>query len=105
MAFEAEFLDVMVDTVTWEKLTGIDVYSNPTYAAPVTIQCRVSPKAVQVLDVNGNEVLSKANIWTAGAFDIGPQDKITHSNGEVDPVISVSRPPDGDGSHHAKVVI
>jgi hypothetical protein len=105
MAFEAEFLDVMVDTVTWEKFTGTDEYANPTYAAPVTIQCRVSPKAIQVLDVNGNEVLSKANIWTAGAFDIGPQDLITHSNGLVDPVITVSRPPDGDGAHHVKVVI
>ena len=105
MAFEDEFLDVMVDTVTWEKFTGTDVYSNPTYADPVTIQCRVSPRAVQVLDVNGNEVLSKANIWTAGAYDIGSQDKITQSNGEVDPVISVGRPPDGDGAHHVKVVI
>jgi hypothetical protein len=105
MTFEAEFLDVMIDTVTWEKFTGIDQYANPIYAAPVTLQCRVSPKSVQVLDVNGNEVLSKANIWTAGAFDIGPQDKITHSGGEVDPVISVSSPPDRDGAHHVKVVI
>jgi hypothetical protein len=105
MAFEAEFLDVMVDTVTWEKLTGTDEYANPTYAAPVTIQCRVSPKAVHVLDVNGNEVLSKANIFTAGDFDIGAQDRITQSNGEVDPVISVGKPPDGDGAHHVKVVI
>ena len=105
MTFEAEFLDVMINTVTWEKFTGIDQYSNPTYAAPVTVKCRVSPKAVQVLDVNGNEVLSKANIWTAGDFDIGPQDRITHSGGLVDPVITVSRPPDGDGTHHAKVVI
>ena len=105
MTFEAEFLDVMVDTVTWEKFTGTDEYSNPTYAAPVTLQCRVSPKAVQVLDVNGNEVLSKANIWTAGAFDIGAQDRITRPGGEVDPVISVSGPPDSDGTHHIKVVI
>ena len=105
MAFEDEFLDVMVDTVTWEKLTGIDEYANPTYATPVTIQCRVSPKAVHVLDVNGNEVLSKANIWTAGGYDIGPQDKITQSNGDVDPVISVGKPPDADGVHHVKVVI
>jgi hypothetical protein len=105
MAFEAEFLDVMINTVTWEKHIGEDEYANPTYANPVTIQCRVSPKAVQVLDVNGNEVLSKANIFTAGDFDIGAQDLITQSDGSVDPVISVARPPDGDGVHHVKVVI
>ncbi len=105
MAFEDEFLDVMVDTVTWEKLTGIDEYSNPTYADPVTLQCRVSPKAMQVLDVNGNEVLSKANIWMAGDYDIHAQDRITQSDGSVDPVIQVGKPPDGDGTHHAKVVI
>ncbi len=105
MAFEDEFLDVMVDTVTWEKLTGIDEYSNPIYADPATIQCRVSPKAMQVLDANGNEVLSKANIYMAPGHDIGAQDRITQFDGSVDPVIQVGKPPDGDGTHHVKVVI
>jgi hypothetical protein len=105
MAFEAEFLDVMVDTVTWEKFTGKDEYSNPIYAAPVTIRCRVSPKSMQLLDANGNEVLSKANIYMAPGYDIGPQDLITQSNGKSDPVIQVARPPDGDGEHHVKVVV
>ena len=105
MAFEDEFLDVMVDTVTWQKHTGIDAYSNPVYATGETIQCRVSPKAMQVLDVNGNEVLSKANIYMAPGPDIGAQDLITQSDGSVDPVIQVGKPPDGDGTHHVKVVI
>jgi hypothetical protein len=105
MAFEAEFLDVMVDTITWEKHTGVDNYGNKTYDAPVTIQCRVSPKAVQVLDPNGDEVVSKASIYTAGDFDIGPQDRITQSNGDIDPVILVGRPPDGDGAHHVEIMI
>jgi len=105
MAFEDEFLDVMVDTVTWQKHTGVDEYANPVYAAAVTIQCRVSPKAMQVLDVNGNEVLSKANIYMAPGHDIGPEDLITQPNGKIDPVLNVNRPPDGDGEHHVKVVI
>lgn len=106
MAFEAEFLDVMVDTITWEKVIGgADGYGNLSYASPVTIQCRVSPKAVQVLTTNGEEVVSKASIYTAGDYDIGAQDRITQSNGEVDPVIRVSRPPDGDGAHHVEVFI
>ena len=105
MAFEDEFLDVMVDTVTWEKFLGIDEYSNKTYAAPVTIQCRVSPKPVQVLDTNGNEVVSKASIFTAGDFEIGAQDRITQSNGKSDPVIRAGRPPDKDGAHHVEVII
>ena len=106
MAFEAEFLDVMVDTITWEKVTGgVDGYGNLTYAAPVTIQCRVSPKAVQVLTANGEEVVSKASIYTAPDYDIGPQDRITQADGTVDPVISVRRPPDGDGAHHVEVMI
>lgn len=105
MAFEEEFLDVMVDTVTWRRYTGKDEYSNPIYADPVTLQCRVSPRAVQVLDANGNEVVSKASIWTAGNVAIGAQDLITQSDGSVDPVITVGRPPDGDGAHHVKVMI
>ena len=105
MAFEAEFLDVMVDTITWEKFLGVDEYSNRTYAAPVTIQCRISPKAVQVLDPNGDEVVSKASIYTAGDYNIGPQDRITQPDGTVDPVIRVGRPPDKDGAHHVEVTI
>jgi len=105
MAFEDDFLDVMVDTITWERVTGTDEYGNRSYASPVTIQCRVSPKAVQVLTVNGDEVVSKANIYTAGDFDIGALDRITQSNGEVDPVIRVGRPPDTDGAHHVEVII
>lgn len=105
MAFEDEFLDVMVDEVVWEKFLGIDEYSNPTYAAPVTIRCRVSPKSMQVLDANGNEVLSKANIYMAPGYDIKAQDKFTLPTGDTDPVIQVGRPPDGDGEHHVKVVV
>lgn len=104
MAFEAEFLDVMVDTITWERYTGVDNYGNKQYAAPVQIQCRVSPNAVQLLDPNGEEVVSKASIYTAGDFNIGAQDRITHAGG-TDPVIRVKRPPDGDGAHHVEVTI
>lgn len=105
MAFEDEFLDVMVDTITWEKVTSTDEYGNHAYADPVTIQCRVSPKVMQILTANGEEVLSKAKILTAGDFAIGAQDQITQFDGSVDPVISVGRPPDGDGAHHVAVMI
>jgi len=105
MSFEDEFLDVMVDTVIWEKKTGVDEYGNAIYAAPVTIQCRVGSKATRILTSNGDEVVSKANIYTAGDFDIAADDKITQENGEADPVLRVSRPPDGDGKHHVEVMI
>ena len=105
MAFEDEFLDVMVDTVLWEKMTGTDEYGNRLYADPVTIQCRVAPKSVQVLDAHGNEIISKAAVYTAGDFNIGANDRITLPDGEADPVLRVARPPDGDGSHHVEVTI
>jgi len=105
MAFEDEFLDVMVDTVLWEKMTGTDQYGNRTYAAPVRIQCRIAPKYVQLLDPHGNEIVSKANIYTAGDYAITPDDLITQPNGEADPVLRVARPPDGDGAHHVEVTI
>jgi hypothetical protein len=105
MAFEDEFLDVMVDTIIWEKMTGTDEYGNRQYAAPVRIQCRVAPKSVQILDTHGNDILSKAAIYTAGDFPITADDKITQANGEADPVLRVARPPDGDGAHHVEVTI
>ena len=46
-----------------------------------------------------------AALLPPGARAIGPQDLITQSDGSVDPVITVGRPPDGDGAHHVKVMI
>lgn len=105
MAFEDEFLDVMVDTIIWEKMTGTDEYGNREYAAPVQIQCRVAPKNVQIQDAHGNQIVSKAAVYTAGDYDITADDRITLPDGESDPVLRVARPPDGDGSHHVEVTI
>ena len=105
MAFEDEFLDVMVDTIIWRRKTGVDEYGNAIYAPPVSIQCRVAPKATRVLTANGDEVVSKGKIYTAGDYAIQGDDLITQPNGESDPVIRVARPPDGDGSHHVEVTI
>jgi len=105
MSFEDEFLDVMVDTIIWERKIGVDQYGNAQYAAPVSIQCRVAPKATRILTPNGDEVVSKANIYTAGDYDIHADDLITQPNGEADPVLRVARPPDGDGAHHVEVTI
>lgn len=105
MSFEDDFLDMMVDQIIWEKVLGTDEYGNFVYAAPVTIQCRIAPKATRFLTANGDEVLSKANIYTAGDYDIQGNDRITQPNGEADPVLRVSRPPDGDGAHHVEILV
>ena len=105
MSFEDDFLDMMVDTITWDRATGVDGYGNLTYDAPVTIQCRIAPKFTKVLDPHGNEVVSKVSIYTAGDYPISPSDRITLPNGEHDPVLRVTRPPDGDGPHHVTVSI
>lgn len=105
MSFEDDFLEMMIDEITWEKATGTDEYGNATYAAPVKIQCRVSTKPTRVLTPSGDEIVSKATIYTAGDFDIEPDDRITQANGEADPVLRVSRPPDLDGKHHVGITI
>lgn len=105
MAFEDDFLDVMVDEIIWEKMTGVDEYGNRLYAAPVRIKCRIEPSPQQFLTTHGNEVVSKAKIFTAGDYAVAADDKVTLPDGEADPVLRVARPPDGDGSHHVEITI
>ncbi len=103
--FEDDFLECMVDEVTWEKATGTDANGRPTYGPAKTLQCRVSPKPRKVQNMKGDEVVSSATIYPAGSPDIQPEDRITLPNGEDPPIIRVERPPDTDGAHHTEILV
>lgn len=103
--FEEEFLDTMVDEVTWEPSTGYDADGAPAFGTGVTIKCRVSPRARKVLDAHGTEVVSAAVIYTEEAPAVSPNDRITLPDGSQPVIIRVERPPDRDGAHHTEIYV
>ena len=104
--FEDDFLETMIDEVTWEPYAGVDANGNRTYGSATTLQCRIAPKTRQVQDVDGTILVSSSTIYTAGAPDISPKDKITLPDSDKPTVIlRVNRSPDRDGPHHTEVII
>ena len=105
MAFEDDFLETMVDKITWEQFIGNDENAMPQFGRTQTLQCRISPKTRQVLDKDNREVVSHCTIYPAYSPDISPKDRITLPDGDQPPILRVERPPDRDGPHHTEVMI
>lgn len=103
--FEDDFLETMVDEIIWQKKVGYDSDGRPTFGAPTTLQCRISPKVRHILDVHGTDVVSHATIYPAYSPAIGVEDKITLPSGVTPLILRVERPPDRDGAHHTEVMV
>ena len=103
--FEDEFLEMMTDTVTLERMTGVDADVMRVYGSATAYQCRISPKPQQILDTTGREVVSTATIHFARSPEIDPEDRITLPDGSQPQILRVARPPDRDGAHHTTVYV
>jgi hypothetical protein len=103
--FEDDFLEMMVDSVTWEPFAGNDANGNRTYGTSQTLQCRISPKHRQTQTDGGAIAVSKSTIYFAGAPDISPKDRLTLPNGDQPPILTAGVIPDRDGAHHTEVTI
>ncbi len=76
-------------TALWEKNTGLDGYGQPSFATGVDIPCRVSVRTRLVLNPQGDETVSNAQVTTLAAVEIG--DRLT-VDGRTWPVIDVRKP-------------
>jgi hypothetical protein len=103
--FEDEFLEMMIDTVTLERRTGVDADGVVTYGPPSVLKCRISPKPKQILTMTGREVVSTATIHLVGAPEVSPEDRVTMPDGDQPPILRVARPPDRDGPHHTEIFV
>lgn len=86
-------------TISWAKRTGIDHYGMPSYEQPKDIACRVSYQSRLVINKDGDEVTSSAQVTTLEPVGIG--DKLT-LNGRAYIVISVKEPQTFAGAEHRR---
>jgi len=102
VTFESdEFLELMPHEVTVAKVSSRNSYGEVTYgAASAPIRARVVRKARMVRTDSGDEAVSSAHAWLAGAPGVTTADKVTLPDGTAPPIIAVERYPDEDGDHH-----
>lgn len=100
MPMEREFLQMMVDTVQWERFEKRDAYGKPTYRSPEPLRCRLVQKTELVADSEGQERVAMGHIYLFGAPGITVQDRFTLPDGSQPVVLRVGRFPDNTGPHH-----
>ena len=106
MAFVDDFQDMAPDTATWEPKDDRDQFGKPTYGDAVTFDhVRLVRKHKLVRNLQGDEVVSTAHIWIMEhpAPEVGPEDRITLSDGTTPTIASIERFQDEDGDSHTKV--
>jgi hypothetical protein len=74
---------LMVDNVTIERQTGNNVNAEPTYAAPISIHCRVEYVEREYRTPDNLTRTSTCMVILDGVYGIRPQDRLTLSDGNV----------------------
>lgn len=101
---EREFLELMRQKITVEKLTGRDPQGgDPTFGPPKEYQARVVDKNRLIVDSEGQQRLSRTTAWIFGAPVVGGSDRVTLSDGRQPFVLNVARFPDEKGIHHTRI--
>ena len=95
--------DYLNQTATWHYVTGLNEYSEPILADPVTIKVRWEGKRRLVRDNEGREVVSEARVFCVEP--VQPGDLLKYADREW-PVIAVSIVPGLDGKEaHREVAV
>lgn len=117
MSYEKGFDDFMPNEVTvdpWQASDAWGVHALST-AARVSVQCRIEQNTRKVIDLDGNEILSRTTLFmkptttSSGAFEVHHQDRITLPstafNPQTPPIIVIERAEDDEGLHHWEVAL
>ena len=104
MAFEADFLEFMTQSIDVEQPDGTFTdRGKPNFGAPISIQCRIVLKNEIVRAFDGQERFSKARIYMDTTTIITPESKLTLPVGFTPlnpPILAIDREPDEEGDHH-----
>lgn len=101
MSFEAEFTDLMFDTVTIRPYVGQDGYGRPTYGPAQVFQCRIVGRTRKVINYQGEEKLATTEIILLNSPGINPRSQLTlpaNYNPQQPPILTVLRQPDDQGA-------
>jgi len=106
VTIEAEFAEMMVDTVIIEPgLTTTEFYAQPSFGAPVSYRARVVRENRMVRSDTGEEQISRTHVWIFGIAGATPKDRITLPDGTQPLIMTVDRYPDENGPHHEVVYL
>jgi len=104
MPLEQDFLEWFSSTVTIEPYTGQNLYGEPDYGDAVEYPALIRYRTRKVLDREGREVVSSAQVYLNGDVGIDVRDRITLPDGTSPVIISIEKYPDETGNIHHKVV-
>ena len=102
MTFVNDLADLMPDTATWYPLSARDRFGQTTYGTGTEYSTRLVRRNRLVRDTQGDQVVSSAQLWLAGAPAIAPDDRVTLSDGKSPDILSVERFQDESGASFTK---
>jgi hypothetical protein len=105
MAWDAEFVSLMADTVTINAFVSVstDGYGTPVFSTAVTTySARAVREQTLVRTFAGTEELASTTVWIASTSTFTPDTLISVNGSTVGPLMSLSAFPDEDGVHHLK---
>lgn len=100
---EADFLELLNQTIQIAKTT-INEYGEPVPGVPTSYPARVEYEHTMTRDSQGQEVLSKSQVYLDGTVGVTAKDEITLPDGSKPLILSVEATPDEDGTIHNVVV-
>ena len=100
------FRGLLPDTITIEPYTGADGYGAPQFGAGVSYRARIEWGPKNVMNAQGQEVVSSARIYVSckTAFDSRSRVTLPAGRGPVNPPILLVKPATGmRGIHHTVI--
>ena len=107
MALEADFLAMSTQTVNVYALSTMDACGAPSYStSPSTFSIYREPGTRVVVNAQGvEEVASEVLYVLSSSATIGPQAKLSLSDGRTPKIIRVDILNDEEGQHHLEVYV
>jgi hypothetical protein len=103
MSFDPAFLDVMTQTLTVTRLSGVstDGYGRPTYStSALSRYCRVTEKQHLVRSFEGTQEVAGTIAWVRSTSTFSPSDRITLPDGTTPALLAIEEYRDQDGNIH-----
>src|SRR5690349_19064390 len=58
-------------TLTWWRVTGVDGYNKPTFAAPVQLSCRWEDRVEKIQNDQGQDYVARSRIFLGSDVSTG----------------------------------
>lgn len=105
MAVDAALSALMLQTVAWQARSALNSYGEPSFAAAVSIKCRVEQDVKMVRTADGQEVVSGAQVYTDEIHGVTAKDQLTLPDGSVVDILTVATHWDDVGPSHEVIYV